>query len=271
MKLPLIPFCKYHGTGNDFILIDNRKEIFAPNKDIIKQLCDRRFGIGADGLILLSKKEGESLEMIYFNSDGNESTMCGNGGRCFVAYAKRLGLITKATTFKAIDGFHSATIIQDGKIDRKQTVMNVKLGMMNVKDIEQNGDFIFMNTGSPHYVVKVPDVSTINVVEEGRKIRYNERFKAKGTNVNFIQVKGDTLLVRTYERGVEDETLSCGTGVTAAALAADYWDLFNIKGIQKISTPGGELKVHYKRVGNNFEHVFLEGNATFVFEGVVEV
>ena len=266
-----LPFSKYHGTGNDFILIDNRKEIFAGNKELIKHLCDRRFGIGADGLILLNKPENRSLEMKYYNSDGNESTMCGNGGRCFVAFAKRLGLIPKSTYFQAIDGTHQATIIQEGKVDRKQAVMNVKLGMNNVSNIEQGSDYIFMDTGSPHYVVKVDDVSKINVIEEGRKIRYNDRFKDKGTNVNFIQVKDNCLFVRTYERGVEDETLSCGTGVTASALAADYWNLFNTKGLCKINTLGGELLVHYKRIGNNFENVFLEGATTIVFEGEIEV
>jgi diaminopimelate epimerase len=266
-----LTFNKYHGTGNDFILIDNRKEIFAGNKELIKHLCDRRFGIGADGLIILNKSESIPLKMTYYNSDGNESTMCGNGGRCFVAFAKRLGMITKSTYFEAIDGTHQASIIQEEKIDRKQTVMNVKLGMKNVQGIEQDKDYIFMDTGSPHYVIRVEDVSKTDVITEGRKIRYNDRFKDKGTNVNFIQVKDDSLYVRTYERGVEDETFSCGTGVTAAALAADYWNLFNTKGLYKISTPGGELKVHYKRVGNNFENVFLEGAATFVFEGEIEI
>jgi diaminopimelate epimerase len=264
-------FNKYQGTGNDFILIDNRKEIFNGNKELIKNLCDRRFGIGADGLILLNKSEGDQLEMIYYNSDGNESTMCGNGGRCFVAFAKRLGMITKSTLFNAIDGMHQAAIIQEGEIDKKQAVMNVKLGMKNVNDIEQGSDYIFMDTGSPHYVLKVEDVSKINVVEEGRKIRYNDRFKDNGTNVNFIQMKDNCLMVRTYERGVEDETLSCGTGVTAAALAADCWNLFNTEGLYKINTMGGELMVHYRRVGNNFEDVYLEGPATFVFEGVIEI
>ncbi|MEI6817687.1 MAG: diaminopimelate epimerase [Bacteroidota bacterium] len=261
-----IPFSKYQGTGNDFILIDNRTSFLTFYKELVKMLCDRHFGIGADGLILLQNHPDNDFEMVYFNSDGNESTMCGNGGRCITAFAKRLGIIDKEATFSAIDGEHCSIIL-----DETNQMMNVKLKMNDVSDIELNEQYIFMNTGSPHYVELVDDIDTMNVFEKGKAIRNNDRFKAQGTNVNFIQTKDNELFVRTYERGVEDETLSCGTGVTAAAIASSIWKLNEANDHCLTNTLGGKMKVHFERNGTSYCNVWLEGAATFVFEGTIDL
>ena len=265
-----ILFSKYHGTGNDFILVDNRTSYLKTYKELVKFLCDRRFGIGADGLILLQNHPDMDFEMIYFNSDGNESSMCGNGGRCITAFAKRLGIIQNNAAFNAIDGPHQAIIVNENE-DKNAPVMNVKLRMKDVSGIEIGDDYIYMDTGSPHYVVKVDDATSVDIVNDARKIRYNERFKTVGTNVNFIQNKIDHLYVRTYERGVEDETLSCGTGVTASAIAASIWDLNKYENNCSVNTPGGKLSVHFEKEGDNFKNVWLEGPTAFVFEGIIEI
>jgi len=256
-------FYKYQGTGNDFVIIDNRDMRFdRTNNALVAKLCDRRFGIGADGLMLLQTKAGYDFEMVYYNSDGNESSMCGNGGRCIVAFAHKLGLIKNKARFTAIDGEHEAVI--------ENTI--VKLKMNDVKGIERNPDFYFLNTGSPHYVAFVKDVEHFNVFEEGKKIRYNARFKEKGTNVNFIEKKDNHLLVRTYERGVEGETYSCGTGVTAAAIVAAIANTFGPVESCNINTLGGNLNVRFhKKTEEEFDNIWLEGPATFVFEGSVDV
>jgi diaminopimelate epimerase len=261
-----IPFSKYQGTGNDFILLDNRDSRFSQlTTEQVNALCDRRFGIGADGLILLEDREGYDFYMKYYNSDGNESSMCGNGGRCIAAYAKRLSFPGDHLKFLAIDGEHLADILPG-----EQFI--IKLKMADVNSYETIGDDLFLNTGSPHYVRFVDDVMKLDLVNEGRKVRYNERFKAEGTNVNFVQPIGDTLVVRSYERGVEDETLSCGTGVTASALASVIRGVQKgDKGVVKIQTMGGALRVHYEKAGNGFRDVYLEGPATFVYNGEIEI
>ena len=258
----ILNFSKYQGTGNDFILIDDRQMNFPINTTIVKHFCDRKFGIGADGLMLLELEPGADFKMVYFNSDGNQSSMCGNGGRCITAFAKKLGLINDRTKFIAIDGLHEA-VIHEGFVSLK---------MNDVKSIENNGDHYFLNTGSPHYVKFVEDVNSFNVYDEGKKIRYNERFSAEGTHVNFIQKKEDSVFVRTYERGVENETLSCGTGVTASALVAAISGAATGKNYCKISTLGGDLRVKFDKVlESNFYNIWLEGPAEFVFEGHIEV
>jgi diaminopimelate epimerase len=261
-----IPFHKYQGTGNDFVLIDQREQQYFTRADqpLIERLCDRRFGIGADGLMLLQKKEGYDFEMIYFNADGRESTMCGNGGRCICAFAKKIGVIETKAYFLAIDGAHDATINEAGDW--------VELQMIDVKQVEQGGDFFVLNTGSPHYVTFVKDFAALNVFEEGRKVRYNERFAEAGINVNFITPIENGIKVATYERGVEDETLSCGTGVTAAAIA--FWLSQNNTLLQEISiqTKGGQLSVRLQPDGYvGFKNIWLCGPATSVFEGEVEM
>ena len=258
----LLHFYKYQGTGNDFILIDNRKNEIDLTGEQIKFLCDRRFGIGADGLMLLELEPGADFKMVYFNSDGNESSMCGNGGRCISAFANKLGVINDRAKFIAIDGIHDA-VIHEGFVSLK---------MNDVKSIEKTDDYFFLNTGSPHYVKFVEDVNHFDVFEEGKKIRYNDRFAAEGTNVNFIEKKEDSVFVRTYERGVENETLICGTGVTASALVAAINGVSSGKNYCKVSTLGGELRVKFDKVlESNFYNIWLEGPAEFVFEGNIEL
>ena len=258
-----IHFYKYQGTGNDFIIIDNRNLHFKRDaNDIVRKLCDRRFGIGADGLMLLQNKSGYDFEMVYYNSDGNESSMCGNGGRCIVEFARTLGLVKNKAFFIAIDGEHEAKV-EAGYISLK---------MNDVNQVETNPDFYFLNTGSPHYVKFKNDLETLNVFEEGKKIRYNERFKKEGTNVNFIEKIGSDLFVRTYERGVEGETFSCGTGVTAAAIIASLKGISTSSDYCDIKTLGGNLKVKFNSNSNNtFNNIWLEGPATFVFDGDIEI
>lgn len=256
-------FNKYQGTGNDFIIIDNRDLKFDRSDNaLVARLCDRRFGIGADGLMLLQTKSGYDFEMVYYNSDGNESSMCGNGGRCIVEFARTLGLVKDKAHFIATDGEHEA-IVKPGFISLK---------MKDVNEIELQTDFSFLNTGSPHYVAFVKDVASYNVFEEGKKIRNNDRFKAKGTNVNFIERTKTDLFVRTYERGVEGETYSCGTGVTAAALVAAIKNVSTEQNYCDIRTLGGNLKVKFnKHPDNSFTDVWLEGPAVFVFKGEIQI
>lgn len=258
-----IQFFKYQGTGNDFIMIDNRQEVFSKNNTkLIKQLCDRRFGIGADGLILLENDKISDFRMVYYNSDGNESTMCGNGGRCIVAFAKHLKIIENETTFLAVDGEHYAKISVDGI---------VSLQMKNVDEIKTTSDYVFLNTGSPHHITLVEDVKSVPVKEIGSQIRYSDLYGKAGSNVNFVEAISDSLFaVRTYERGVEDETLSCGTGVTAAAIAMNAIGKTTLNEISLL-VEGGELKVTFKKEGNNYTNVFLIGPATFVFQGKIEL
>lgn len=256
-------FSKYQGTGNDFILIDNRDFDFdGSDLSTIKFLCDRKMGIGADGLMLLESHPTLDFKMRYFNSDGKEGSMCGNGGRCIVAFAKKLGIILKTARFEAIDGVHEAIICKNNIVD---------LLMQDVNNVEQGDDFYFLDTGSPHYVTFKDDVKGIDIVREGRCIRNNDRFKEIGTNVNFAQIESDKIIVYTYERGVEDETLSCGTGVTAAAISAAL-KARSSDNSYNIETKGGKLKVKFNKLDDNhFNNIWLEGDVTFVFDGYIEI
>ena len=263
-----LKFSKYQGTGNDFIIIDNRSKIFNANFPLIKKLCDRRFGIGADGLLLLNASAKYDFHMDYFNADGNIGSMCGNGGRCLAAYAKRLGIIQNEAVFDAVDGLHSARITE---YDDVTFSANVFLKMGDVKEIEQEKEYTLLDTGSPHYVKFVDDPDKENVLSAGRKVRYNERFRDSGTNVNFISFKNDVVYIRTYERGVEDETLSCGTGAVASAIAVAERGWLNNKSQCKLITKGGKLTVHFEKIDNGFKNIFLEGPADFVFDGEIEM
>lgn len=256
-------FHKYHGTGNDFIIIDDRDEVFPVNdREAIARLCARHFGIGADGLILLRGNPGK-WEMVYFNSDGRESTMCGNGGRCLVAFAHSFGLAEKDFEFQAIDGPHQAKVLEDGRIE---------LGMKDVESFDVQGDVYVLDTGSPHYVSFRSGVNDLKVKKEGAAIRYSAPYRDQGINVNFVEEMGAReILVRTYERGVEDETLSCGTGVTASALAVMIKNNYSGASRVAISTPGGELSVKATWTGDRFTDVRLIGPAVKVFEGSLQV
>ncbi|MHB8260527.1 MAG: diaminopimelate epimerase [Bacteroidia bacterium] len=252
-------FFKYQGCGNDFIIFDNRSKEINLSTQQINKLCNRHFGIGADGLMLLENQKGYDFKMIYYNGDGNESSMCGNGGRCITAFAQRLHLIKDNAHFMAIDGGHTSYI--ENKI--------ISLKMNDVSKIEKHEDYYFVDTGSPHVVKWVENINEYNVFEEGRKIRYSEPFNSKGgTNVNFIQHKDDTLLIRTYERGVENETLACGTGVTAAALVEAMVNKSSHTNYCDVIALGGDLTVTYhKHNDNSFTDIWLKGAADFVFEG----
>lgn len=257
-----ITFYKYQGTANDFVMIDNRQEHFDPgNQALVARLCERRLGIGADGLILLQNRPGYDFEMVYFNADGRLGSMCGNGGRCTVQFAKQLGIIQDKAYFLAADGDHFASILANGTISLK---------MNDVQAIECADNFYFLNTGSPHYVAFVEELSNYEVFQEGRSIRYNDRFRAEGTNVNFAQLPApdEPLFVRTYERGVEDETFSCGTGVTATAIAASFRGKTSPV---KIKTLGGNLEVAFNRNGEKVSDIYLIGPAELVFKGKINI
>ncbi len=262
-------FFKYHGNGNDFIIIDNRIDDIDLTLIQIQQLCNRRFGIGADGLILLNNSKRSDFEMVYYNSDGKISSMCGNGGRCIAAFANYLGLAKDEIIFEAFDGIHKAIVI-DKKTSGK--IWDVKLQLRDVDEIEKNKKYYFLDTGSPHYVEFVDNVAELNVDAEGRKTRYSERFSPNGTNVNFVEIDDERIFVRTYERGVESETLSCGTGVTASAIACFYE---NGKKEVDVHTTGGEFIVSFEvnnQTGTNrFENIWLQGPAELVFEGSISI
>ena len=261
----IIPFSKYQGTGNDFITIDDRILNCNITSDSVRKICNRRTGIGADGLILLNCKDRYDFEMKYYNADGTLGSLCGNGGRCSVAFAHRLGLVDIRARFRAVDGGHEAEILHASG-DQAQ----VKLKLNDVHDVRINSDYYFLNTGSPHYVTFVDRVDERDVYSEGKKIRYSDAFAPSGTNVNFVEIFEDHIFVRTYERGVEDETLSCGTGITASVIATALH-------VKTVSSPcgvkalGGALKVYFKRDNGIFRDIWLEGPATFVFKGEIEI
>lgn len=255
-------FYKYHGTGNDFIMIDDRNALFdITQSQSIERFCDRRFGIGADGLILLRSHEQSDFEMIYFNSDGRQTSMCGNGGRCIVSFAKFLGLIKNETVkFTAIDGIHLAKIENENYVNLK---------MNDVLEIAKDQNAFVLYTGSPHYVLEVNQLDQMNVFEEGQKIRYNEIYKKEGINVNFIEhVNDSNFKIRTYERGVEDETYSCGTGVVAASIASAIIGQKNTQSFT-VQSRGGELKVSFEFEDNCFKNIWLSGPTAQVYSGTI--
>jgi diaminopimelate epimerase len=258
-----LTFYKYQGTGNDFVMIDNRSQFFPKeNTQLIEKLCDRRFGIGGDGLILLENHLDYDFTMVYYNSDGNESSMCGNGGRCLVAFAKQMGVIENKAEFEAVDGYHFATVDVNGI---------VALQMKDVETINQYENYSFLNTGSPHHVQLVDNLVELDIKTEGAKIRYSDLYGKAGSNVNFVnQLANDIFAVRTYERGVEDETLSCGTGVTAVAIAMHQSGKTN-NNIIDLNVEGGKLKVQFDVDNGKYINVFLIGPATFVFEGKIDL
>lgn len=254
-------FQKYQGTGNDFVMVDDRDGAFPASPDVIARLCHRRFGIGADGLILLRTDPEYDFRMVYFNADGREGSMCGNGGRCTVRFAHDLGVVGDSTRFVAVDGEHLASVCEE----------EIFLKMGDVSGLEKHPDYDFLNTGSPHVVAFVSELKDFDVFGIGQAIRYAPEWVERGgTNVNFVEIQSDgSLFVRTYERGVEDETYSCGTGVTACALAAHL--RFGTPDPVEIRTLGGPLRVSFERTGeDSFQNIYLIGPARRVFTGSVE-
>jgi diaminopimelate epimerase len=251
-------FYKYQGTGNDFIVIDNRNLTFDKNNsNLINKMCDRKFGIGADGLILLENSDISNFKMLYFNADGNTGSMCGNGGRCIVHFAKFLKIIDNSCSFEAPDGLHFATIEKD----------IVSLQMKNVDKIKESNNNIFLDTGSPHHIEFTDNLNQTDVYNVGKKIRYNKPYNQKGTNVNFVeQINENTFKMRTYERGVENETLSCGTGATAVAIAVNKTNKTN-KNHVFLETLGGKLEVFFRKENNQYIDVFLKGRVQQIFKG----
>lgn len=258
-----IPFQKYQGTGNDFVILhaaDLHQELTSAQ---ISFCCDRRKGIGADGLMILRPHPDYDFEMLYYNADGFPGSMCGNGGRCLVRFAQQKGLIADECRFLASDGEHRARLLSDGR---------VALVMKDVEEVITAGNDCFLDTGSPHYVRFVPDVDLVDVVQEGRSIRNSEDYRAEGTNVNFVARCPDgSVYVRTYERGVEDETLSCGTGVTASAIASLWKSAPDGKYSVSVQTRGGNLLVSFRKKGTLFTEIELVGPALFVFKGSIEL
>lgn len=258
-----ITFEKYQGAGNDFIIVDNRKKQFIPAKETIGKLCNRHFGIGADGLILLENDAESDFFMRYYNADGLEGSMCGNGGRCVALFAHKHGIIENDTVFHAMDGYHKAGIIISGESDAM-----VRLSMIDVENVMQKNDQWLIDSGSPHLLIPVDDIDNVDVVNDGRKIRHSELFADEGINVNFIQIDQDGVRLRTYERGVEDETLACGTGAVAAALVA-------VSGNYEIDPPvdvkalGGSMRIFLNKSGEKFTNIWIEGPATCVFKGEI--
>ena len=252
-----IPFYKYQGTGNDFVIIDNRNGLFPKdNHSMIAKICDRRFGIGADGLLLLESHHKVDFIMVYYNADGKLGSMCGNGGRCIVHFAKYLNIIDENTVFEAVDGLHEASINNE----------IVSLKMNDVDTMEVTANSVFLNTGSPHHVEMVEDLKNYNVAEKGAFIR-NNTYGKEGSNINFVEKIGTNLFaVRTYERGVEAETLSCGTGVTAVAIALSETNRIDANNIE-LHTEGGKLFVHFNKINDTYYNVYLEGPAKQVFKG----
>ena len=256
-------FFKYQGTGNDFVIIDNRNGhnlVLSP--EMIKDLCDRRFGIGADGLMLLNEKAGYDFEMVYYNADGREGTMCGNGGRCLIKFAESVGIQKELYKFIATDGEHEARIDTNGIVYLKMNDVDLI--------VNHHSDFL-VDTGSPHYVKLTPHLAEYDVVKKGREIRYSREFEKEGINVNFVEtLEEDKIFVRTYERGVEDETYSCGTGVTAAAIIC-YHNENGFNDVQ-VKTLGGTLTVEFDRIDDShYNNIWLSGPAEKVFDGTIEL
>lgn len=252
-----IPFVKYHGTGNDFIIIDQREVAYIgyDQVELIEQMCRRHFGVGADGLMVLTESEKADFEMIYFNADGGRSTMCGNGGRCMVHFARQLGIIESQTTFLAIDKLYEATIKGDA----------ISLRMPDVESISRDGEAYVLDTGSPHYVEVADENAHAEIIDYGASVRYSDTYKTYGINVNLLTKRSHDILVTTYERGVEGMTLSCGTGVTAAAIVAHKNGAVSPVAV---STPGGRLEVSFREISGVYQDVWLTGPAQRVYSGL---
>jgi diaminopimelate epimerase len=267
----MLRFTKMDGAGNDFILIDNRTGDVDLNRSQIARLCDRHRGIGADGVLLLENPSDHAdFRMRYFNADGGEAEMCGNGARCFARFAQKMARTEGKISFETPAGVISAELTGDLVTLRMTEPTDLRLAVP-LSPGSQKRVFHFINSGVPHVVVPVAQVGDVDVPQEGSTIRHHEMFSPKGANVNFIEKRGpDKIAVRTYERGVEDETLACGTGVVASALIFAATE--NVKGpITVIARGGDELCVAFERIDKQFRNVTLTGPAEFVFEGTIEL
>jgi diaminopimelate epimerase len=254
-----INFYKFQGTGNDFIIIDQMNEKFDLSTDEISSLCHRRLGIGADGLIFLRSSLKADFKMVYYNSDGNESTMCGNGGRCIgMLFYQLFPENGKKFSVQAIDGIHAVEILNEE---------TVALQMNDVHAIEENENYIELNTGSPHYVAFRKDIFNLDVNKEGAQVRNSDKYAKQGINVNFVEMEDEFIAVRTFERGVEAETLSCGTGVTAAAISADLCSEGKYGNAVSVHTRGGTLEVKFEKENSSYKNIWLVGPASQVFQG----
>ena len=252
-------FEKYQGAGNDFIILDDREDSF-PDQDhsLIQKLCDRHFGIGADGLILLRDSSRSDFKMLYFNANGHPSSLCGNGSRCVFAFAKKHKIVSNQGTFETSDGTHKGSITPDDLIC---------IEMGDVLKIEKRDMAIFMDTGSPHHIEFVDEVSAVDVKVQGAAIRYGAPYFEAGSNANFVEkVNENEFNIRTYERGVEDETLACGTGAVAAAIAVHFSELTPLN-VVKINALGGRLQVSFTPDSGQYKNIQLTGPAVFVFSG----
>lgn len=257
-------FYKYEGAGNDFVMIDNRTQGFIPEQALVNRLCRRNYGIGADGLILLENDDLNDFTMRYFNADGAEGSLCGNGGRCIVLFAYHLGITDKVSVFSATDGIHRAEILS-----QQGHQAEVKLKMSDVYQMDQIDGINRLDTGSPHLVINNSDIDHLDVNKIGRKYRYDKRYSSDGVNVNFMKITGRQIFLRTYERGVENETLACGTGAVAAALVAMANN--NLDAPVEIVARGGKLLVFAKSENGTFRDIWLQGPATEVFEGFINL
>lgn len=259
-----VKFSKYQGAGNDFIMIDNTHYHldFQGKHKVVRRLCDRHFGVGADGLILM-EEEGDSLVMRYFNADGKPGSMCGNGARCFTRFARAQGHTERQLHFKTVDGDHEATELDGGWI-------SLDMHDIPVSEIDRDGEAYVLDTGSPHYIRFVRDLSKVDMFEEGREIRNRPEYIDEGINVSFVTEVPGGIRMKTFERGVEDVTLSCGTGVTAAALCYGIEENF-VDAEVKVQTDGGDLAVRFRRIRDIFTDIRLEGPAEFVFSGEIEI
>ena len=257
-----INFSKYNGAGNDFILIDDRDSLINDNKSLINYLCDRHFGVGADGIIILKESNNCDFEILHYTSDGNLGSLCGNGSRCAVLFAYNKDITGRKTVFNAFDGIHSAEILENGLIK-----MEMKLN----SDIVNNSYGTFTDTGSPHLVIEKDDTDKLDVCNEGRAIRYNDFYKKEGVNVNFIEkISDDQFKIRTYERGVENETLACGTGSTASAICMNFLGRTKRSNIT-MKCKGGDLNVQFNLSERGYQEISITGPAKLVYEGTIKV
>ena len=257
-----IKFSKYNGAGNDFIIIDNRNDNINYNSSLIKNICDRNFGIGGDGLIIIKNSISSDFEILHYTSDGNLGSLCGNGSRCAIAFAFKNNIIDKNTVFEAFDGVHEAEVISNELI---------KMEMKINSDIIQNKYGTWLDTGSPHLVIEKENTDKLDVNLEGSLIRYNDHYKREGVNVNFVEkLSNETFKIRTYERGVENETLACGTGSTASAICMNYLGKSN-SNIITMKCQGGDLKVEFNSKDKDFTNISITGPANLVFEGQIDI